>query len=150
MGLANNHTLDFGTAALVDCANRLVREQIQPIGVGKPGSNAWTPSFFSVLDGKKIALLAISDVGPAASPQIAAASDRLGLNAAIGNARQHADFVICLVHWGLENTKSITDEQRELARWLIDHGVNLVVGSHPALCSGARLLSWLPNCVFAG
>src|SRR5205823_517386 len=37
MGLANNHALDFGTAALEDCAAHLVQEQIEPIGVGKPG-----------------------------------------------------------------------------------------------------------------
>src|SRR6266496_1468937 len=131
VGLANNHALDFGTAALEDCAERLLREQVQPIGVGKPGSSDWTPSFFPVLDEKKIALLAINDVGPAAGPPIAVASDRLGLNAAIANARQHANFVVCLVHWGVENSENVTDEQRELARWLIDHGVDLVVGSHP-------------------
>src|SRR5436309_7238467 len=87
MGLANNHALDFGTAALEDCAAHLVQEQIEPIGVGKPGGKTYTPSFFSILDGKRIALLAITDVGPAAGHQIAAASDRSGLSAAIANAR---------------------------------------------------------------
>lgn len=129
MGLANNHALDFGTAALEDCAARLSEEQVLPIGAGK--SDAYTPNFFSVLDGKKIALLAVSDVGPAADPQIATTSDRSRLNAAISNARSHANFVVCMVHWGTENSEHITDEQRELARWLIDHGVDLVVGSHP-------------------
>ena len=36
-----------------------------------------------------------------------------------------------MVHWGIENSEKITDEQSELARWLIDRGVDLVVGSHP-------------------
>jgi hypothetical protein len=156
MGMANNHALDFGTAALEDSAERLFREQVQPIGVGKPNSSACTPSFFSVLDGKKIALLAISDVGPAAHPQIAAASDRLGLNAAIANARSHANLVVCLVHWGVENSEKITDEQRELARWLIDHGVDLVVGSHPHCIQaldfyhGCPIAYSLGNLVFDG
>ena len=35
MGLANNHALDFGAEALDDCANRLFREQIQAVGIGK-------------------------------------------------------------------------------------------------------------------
>jgi hypothetical protein len=154
MGLANNHSLDFGAAALVDCAARLFREQIQPIGVGKPSSNP--PSLFSVLDGKKIAVLAVSDVGPPAAPQIGAASDRLGLNAAIANARQHANFVVCLVHWGVENSENIADEQRELARWLIDHGVDLVVGSHPHCVQpldfyhGCPIAYSLGNLVFDG
>jgi poly-gamma-glutamate capsule biosynthesis protein CapA/YwtB (metallophosphatase superfamily) len=154
MGPANNHALDFGAAALDDCAVRLFREQIQPIGVGKPSSNP--PSLFSVLDGKKIAVLAVSDVGPAAGPRIAAASDRIGLNAAIANARQHANFVVCLVHWGVENSENIADEQRELARWLIDHGVDLVVGSHPHCVQpldfyhGCPIAYSLGNLVFDG
>jgi hypothetical protein len=153
MALANNHALDFGSAALEDCAARLFREQIQPIGVGKSSSNP--PSLFSVL-GKKIAVLAVSDVGPAADLQIAAASDRIGLKAAIANARQQVNFVVCLVHWGVENSDTITDKQRELARWLIDHGVDLVVGSHPHCVQpldfyhGCPIAYSLGNLVFDG
>jgi hypothetical protein len=156
MGLANNHALDFGTAALDDCAAHLFGEQVQPVGVGKPDRNALAPSFFSMLDGKRIALLAITDVGPAAGPPIAAASDRSGLNTAIANARSHANFVVCLVHWGVENSEKVTDEQRQLARWLIDHGVDLVVGSHPHRVQsldfyhGCPIAYSLGNLVFDG
>ncbi|PYI98868.1 MAG: hypothetical protein DME98_02780 [Verrucomicrobia bacterium] len=131
MGLANNHALDFGTAALRDCAASLSGEKIEPVGLGTPTGNACAPSFFSVRDRKKIAVLAISDVGPAAGSEIAAASDRVCLSGAIASARSRASLVGCMVHWGIENTANITDEQRELARWLVDHGVDLVVGSHP-------------------
>jgi Bacterial capsule synthesis protein PGA_cap len=156
MGLANNHALDFGAVALDDCAAHLVQDQIEPIGLGKSGGNTYTPSFFSMLDGKRIALLAITDVGPAAGPQIDAASDRPGLNAAIANARSHANFVVCLVHWGVENSENVTDEQRQLGRWLIDHGVDLVVGSHPHCVQaldfyhGSPIAYSLGNLVFDG
>jgi hypothetical protein len=155
MGLANNHALDFGAAALDDCAAHLFREQVQPIGIGKRGRSALAPSFFPILDGKRIALLAITDVGPAAG-QIAAASDRSGLNVAIANARSYANFVVCLVHWGVENSEKITDEQRQLARWLIDRGVDLVVGSHPHCVQaldfyhGCPIAYSLGNLVFDG
>src|SRR5262249_869515 len=128
MGLANNHALDFGPAALHDSAARLFREHVEPIGVEKSDSSVYVPSFFSVPGGKKLALLAISAVGTGA--EIATASDRTKLQAAIATARSQADLVVCLVHWGIENSERITDEQRELARWLIDRGVDLVVGSH--------------------
>jgi Bacterial capsule synthesis protein PGA_cap len=150
MGLANNHALDFGSRALQDCAARLIQEKIEPVGVAKTGSNSCEPSFFSVLDGKKIALLAISAVGPAAR------IDRPNLNSAIATAHSHADFVVCLVHWGIENSENITDEQRELARWLIDHGVDLVVGSHPHCVQsldfyhGRPIAYSLGNLVFDG
>ncbi|HEU0273035.1 MAG TPA: CapA family protein [Candidatus Udaeobacter sp.] len=156
MGLANNHALDFGPAALEDCANRLFREQILPVGVGKPGSNPWTPSFFSRHDGKKIALLAVNEVDSASGSQIRVVSDRLGLNTAIANARRDASFVACLVHWGIENSEKTTDGQREFARWLVDHGVDLVVGSHPHCVQqldfyhGCPIAYSLGNLVFDG
>ena len=131
MALANNHALDFGTAALQDCAAHLSAEKVEPVGLETTTSNGQTPCLFSVFDGKKIALLAISDVGPAGRCEIALASDRLHLSDAIETARSHADLVVCLVHWGIENSPNVTDEQRELARWLVDHGIDVVVGSHP-------------------
>ena len=155
MGLANNHSLDFGDDALEDCAARLFREHVQPIGAGKAGSPDSAPNFFSV-SGKKMAVLAISDVGPAASGQVAAASARAGLSAAIASARSQANFVACLVHWGTENSERITDAQRELGRWLVDHGVDLVVGSHPHCVQpldfyhGRAIAYSLGNLVFDG
>jgi poly-gamma-glutamate capsule biosynthesis protein CapA/YwtB (metallophosphatase superfamily) len=156
MGLANNHALDFGTVALRDCAACLSREKIEPVGVGTPTGDAYRPVFFSVPAGKRIALLAISDVGPGAEPQIATASDRVCLSDAIATAHSRANLVICLVHWGIENSESITDEQRELARWLVDHGVDLVVGSHPHCVQpldfyhGCPIAYSLGNLVFDG
>jgi poly-gamma-glutamate synthesis protein (capsule biosynthesis protein) len=123
--------LDFGTVALHDSAAHLLREEIEAVGVETPTREACDPSFFSLSDGKRIALLAISDVDPMPNSQIAAASVRAKLGPAITKARSHANLVICLVHGGIENSEKITDEQRELARWLIDRGVDLVVGSHP-------------------
>jgi poly-gamma-glutamate synthesis protein (capsule biosynthesis protein) len=84
------------------------------------------------------------------------ASDHSGLNAAIADARSHANFVVCLVHWGVENSEKVTDEQRQLARWLIDHGVDLVVGSHPHRVQsldfyhGCPIAYSLGNLVFDG
>ncbi len=156
MGLANNHALDFGTAALRDCAASLSREKIEPVGLGIPTRAACAPSFFSVRDGKKIALLAISDVGHVAGSEIAAASDRGHLSDAIASARSHASLVVCMVHWGIENTANVTDKQRELARWLVDHGVDLVVGSHPHCVQpldfyhGCPIAYSLGNLVFDG
>ena len=156
MGLANNHALDFGTAALHDCAASLSREKIEPVGLGTPTGNACAPSFFSVGDGKKIALLAINDVGLIAGPEIAAASDRARLSDAIASARARASLVACMVHWGIENSENVTDEQRELARWLVDQGVDLVVGSHPHCVQpldfyhGCPIAYSLGNLVFDG
>jgi hypothetical protein len=156
MGLANNHALDFGPIALHDSAAHLLREEVEPVGVETPTRKACDPSFFSLPDGKKMALLAISDVDPTPSSQIGTASVRAKLGAAITKARLHANLVVCLVHWGIENSERTTDEQRELARWLIDRGVDLVVGAHPHCVQpldfyhGCPIAYSLGNLVFDG
>jgi hypothetical protein len=138
------------------CPQALSREKIEPVGLATPTSNAYRPGFFSLPAGKKIALLAISDVAPAAGIQLAAASDRVGLSDAIASARPQANVVACLLHWGIENSENVTDEQRELARWLVDHGVDLVVGSHPHCVQpldfyhGCPIAYSLGNLVFDG
>jgi len=154
MGLANNHSLDFGPVALRDSAAHLLWEKVEPVGVETPTRKACDPSFFSLSDGKKVALLAISAFDQGS--EISTASDRAKLNIAIGSARSHADLIVCLVHWGIENSERITDEQRELARWLIDRGVDLVVGSHPHCVQpldfyhGCPIAYSLGNLVFDG
>jgi poly-gamma-glutamate synthesis protein (capsule biosynthesis protein) len=154
MGLANNHALDFGSLALRDSATRLLREGIQPVGIQTPARNAYDATFFELSDRKKISLLAISDIGHGS--EIATASRRAELKSAIGNARSHSDLTVCFVHWGIENSKRVTDKQRELARWLIDRGVDLVVGSHPHCVQpldfyhGRPIAYSLGNLVFDG
>ncbi|HXI74932.1 MAG TPA: CapA family protein, partial [Pyrinomonadaceae bacterium] len=128
----------------------------EPVGVEGPAKKAFDPSFFPLSDGKQIALLAINDVNSKPSSQIASASVRTKLGAGIKNARAHANLVVCLVHWGIENSEKITDEQRELGRWLIDRGVDLVIGSHPHCVQpldfyhGRPIAYSLGNLVFDG
>ena len=131
MGLANNHALDFGSIGLRDSVTQLSTENIESVGVTTANANSYSPRIFSLSDPCKLGLLAISDVDAAPESEIAAASDRVRLNEAIADARSRATVVICLVHWGIEQSENVTDQQRELARWLVDHGVDVVVGSHP-------------------
>ena len=88
--------------------------------------------------------------------ELATASGRARLTAAINQAREQANFVVCLVHWGIENRSAVTDDQRALARWLVDHGVDAVVGSHPHCLQpldfyrGRPIAYSLGNLVFDG
>ncbi|MBO7489783.1 MAG: CapA family protein [Bacteroidales bacterium] len=41
------------------------------------------------------------------------------------------DFVIAVVHWGVEYQKHNNKEQERIARWLFDNGCNAVIGAHP-------------------
>lgn len=45
--------------------------------------------------------------------------------------RYGADFIIALMHWGIEYQRHGNREQQRIARWLFDHGCGAVVGAHP-------------------
>ena len=166
VSLANNHALDLGDGALRDCAQILRLEKIEIVGAAtRATENPYAPKLFELRNGASLALLAVSDlpVGRVrlrriepTNPPIAHASDRARLAAAVQTARTEADLVACMVHWGIENTRLVTDQQRELARWLIDHGVDIVVGSHPHCVQpldfyhGRPIAYSLGNLVFDG
>ena len=50
---------------------------------------------------------------------------------AIRAARETADAVVLLIHWSHDFIRTPHHEQRERARWLVDAGVDVIVGSGP-------------------
>ena len=39
--------------------------------------------------------------------------------------------IVVQLHWGIENHPCETDQQRNVAHWLIDNGADLIIGHHP-------------------
>lgn len=46
------------------------------------------------------------------------------------------DFVIAFIHWGYEFINYPNIDQKKLAHWLIDSGVDLIAGMHPHVAQG--------------
>lgn len=46
-------------------------------------------------------------------------------------ARKNADVVVVSCHWGNEDTHTISESQRSMARQLADWGADLIIGTHP-------------------
>jgi hypothetical protein len=130
VGLANNHANDFGRDALLDSIVRLKANDVAVVGAAETPELSYAPHFFTARDGQKGAFIALTDVEDNGNDAVALASDRDRVASAIAEARAAAGFVLCLMHWGDENTARVTERQRELARWLIDHDVDVVVGCH--------------------
>jgi hypothetical protein len=159
VSLANNHAGDFGREALMDSIARLQASDIASVGAGETDERAYAPHFFTARNGTKAALIALSDVDDdfaARDAPVASAGQRERVARAISAARAQAAFVLCLVHWGDENTARVTEGQRELARWLIDHDVDAVAGSHSHCVQpmdfyhGRPIVYSLGNLVFDG
>jgi poly-gamma-glutamate capsule biosynthesis protein CapA/YwtB (metallophosphatase superfamily) len=87
---------------------------------------------------------------------VATSSNRERVARAVAEAHARAEFVLCLMHWGNENTAGVSDRQRTLTRWLIDQGVDAVAGCHPHIIQpldfyhGRPVVYSLGNLVFDG
>ncbi|MCQ2141174.1 MAG: CapA family protein [Bacteroidales bacterium] len=55
-----------------------------------------------------------------------------------------ADFIIALPHWGLEYQLKHSYAQENLARWLVDQGVDAIVGGHPHVVQDTTHIKGVP------
>ena len=51
------------------------------------------------------------------------------------------DVIIALPHWGIEYQTLPSNEQRKMAKWLLDKGVDHVIGGHPHVAQPMELLN---------
>lgn len=161
VSLANNHTGDFGHEAFVEQLDLLAQQQIACFGGGRDCAAARQPLLLN-LHGLKIALLGYNDFQPrsfeagASWPGVAWSVDEqvvADLHAA--RTLHKADLVIPYMHWGDESDPA-NERQKSLARLMIDHGADLVIGGHPHVTQGAEyykgklIVYSLGNFVFDG
>jgi poly-gamma-glutamate synthesis protein (capsule biosynthesis protein) len=138
--LANNHTLDYGPAALAECLALLDQAGIRHAGAGQDLSAAITPVLLETAAGS-IGVIALTDN----EPQWEAAADRSGVQFVAYNAqgllepyrsrlsrmieltRRDAAWVIISAHVG-PNWGAPAPAMRALAHELIDLGADLYWG----------------------
>ncbi|MGC5771208.1 CapA family protein [Paenibacillus pabuli] len=144
VNLANNHILDQGVEGLVDTLAYLKEYGIAHTGAGMNEDEAYAPAYLE-RKGMKIALLGFSRVVPKASWKadgnragVAEAYDSTGAVKAIQEARQKADLVIVVAHWGEERVSTPNTDQTRLAHEFVDAGADLVVGGHPHVLQGVE------------
>ena len=140
VALANNHVLDYGPEALLDCLDRLRQAHIPYTGAGATLKEALTPAFLQ-MDNFKIAILALTDN----EPKWEATLSKPGINyvaynerglltpyreriaLAIQQSRQQAQLVIVSAHIG-PNWGAPSQAIQALAHQLIGLGVDVYWG----------------------
>lgn len=140
--LANNHTGDYGQVGYDDTVATL-----KGVGVAPFGDEL---THIADVKGVKIGLFGHSAWED--TPDM-----RAQLKRDIDGLRQRgADVVVPFMHWGIEATDQPYDVQIELAKFLIDNGADMVIGSHPhvlqslAVYKGRLIAYSLANFSFGG
>lgn len=162
VGLANNHSGDFGPAAFAEMLGRLDKAGIAYFGGGHTLKEAHTPLIIE-RKGLRIALLGYDEFFPRSfeadvdKPGVAWSEDeQVRLDITTARSLHRADLVIPVMHWGWENEQRASARQRQLARLMIDAGADAVVGGHPHVTQdietyrGKPIIYSLGNFLFDG
>lgn len=123
---ANNHALDQGSAGYAESVHRL--------------SEAGFITFGHHVKDDEIAL-ATTTVGGFALAYLGYNTtdnplDRQAAARVIAKASTETDYVIAYVHWGNEYRSQPDASSIDTAHWLIDQGVDIVIGGHPHWTQG--------------
>ncbi len=131
VSMANNHMLDMGAAGLADSVAFWRSQPVLAIGA-KDGS---APAIVEK-DGVKIGWLAYtygtnSYMAPTDASVQVPYIDKEQISAdltELRNAGVHG--IIVSVHWGVDNSTTVTDEQKDLAQFLASAGADVILGHH--------------------
>jgi poly-gamma-glutamate capsule biosynthesis protein CapA/YwtB (metallophosphatase superfamily) len=156
--LANNHTMDFQAPGLVETLETLNKAGIQSIGAGRNRTEARRPTILEV-KGQRIAYLGYYGADFGAATENAAGTnyaEESQISADIKALRPQVDWIVVNYHWGEELAEYPAEWQKDLARFTIDQGADLIVGHHPHVLQGAELYKGraiaysLGNFIFGG
>lgn len=120
-GVANNHSLDFGSGGLKETAQVLA-----DAGVGVCG---YSTAYKTVKNGVRVTCMAVTEWDYTIDE----------LTEMLKAQRADCDLLIVMIHWGEEKVYAATASQVAYGRALVDAGADLVLGSHSHVVGGIEL-----------
>ncbi len=157
---ANNHSGDYGRAAVLDQAAWLQASGIEPVGTGENSEAAFRP-LFRQLGAVELAVFNID----ATQPRFAAGPDAAGsaylsladpalwfetLAPRIAEARLQADVVLVAVHWGDNRVAHPSAQKIAVGHAIIDAGADAVLGASAHVLQGIEIYKDRPILHDAG
>ena len=133
--LENNHSKDLGEAGKSKTIEILRQNQITPVFLDN------SPQFFTVKN-DVIALISINMVLSKDSTKNQVPS--IEIRQKLRLARSLAKMVIVSIHWGSELLQWPNQEQREIAKWLVNNGADLIIGGHPHVVQKPEIIDGKP------
>ena len=139
--LANNHFLDYGKEGVEQTMDSLQRYNIDSVGGGKDLNEA-SAILYKEFGGQKLAIInccehefsIASSNTPGSNPL-----NPLRQYYDIREARNHADYVLIIVHGGHEHYQLPSLRMQETYRFFVDAGADAVVNHHQHCYSGFEI-----------
>lgn len=144
--LANNHIFDYGESGLEDTLDTLSGANLSYVGAGMSQQQINTP-FLLQRDGSTLAIVNFAEnewsTSHGESPGATPLSPVRNYHA-ISKARRVADLVAVVVHGGHEHYPLPSPRMKELYRFFVDAGADLVINHHQHCVSGFEVYKGKP------
>lgn len=132
ISLANNHALDKGVDAIKYSNSYWKTKDVITAGTYNSIEERDEPHIYE-MNGIKYAFFAYTTISNAYVPNdyiLNMYSAERAKND-IDKIKDQVDVIIVSMHWGVEDTNTPTESQRQIADYLSSLGVNLIIGAHP-------------------
>jgi len=130
LGLANNHTFDFGLS-----------------GYNQTVSNVWDSGLVpfghpSVVAQPSYTLLKVSDttVGILAIHTLYGQPTKDSLATVFETMKSESDLQVAYVHWGEEYVDTPSQKERDFSKILADLGIDIIIGHHPHVVQSIEMV----------
>lgn len=144
--LANNHFYDQGEKGVKDTINRCKAFSIDYFGAGFNLEDAAKTHYISIKD-KIVAIINCCEIEfSIASAQHGGSNplNPISQYYAINEAKSKADFVVVIVHGGIEHFQYPTMRMQQTYRFFVDAGANAVINHHQHCYSGYEIYNGAP------
>lgn len=146
VSLANNHFYDFGEKGVMDTIAACQKNGMDYMGGGINLQEA-NKILYKVIDGKKVAFInrcenewSIAKEGKGGSAPL----DTIKTYYDIQTAKLEADFVVLVLHGGIEHYELPTPQMKKTYRFFVDAGADAVVNHHQHCYSGYEVYKGKP------
>ena len=149
---ANNHILDKGSEGAARTADiyRRMEADGKILFTGLAGSEEERARNYPLMIRRKGISLALLNVTYGTNlgatlhwPKINYIGRRTEIEEALIKA-ENADMTIVLPHWGPEYQNAHSESQKDAAEWLIEHGADIIIGTHPHVVQDTAHISNVP------
>lgn len=146
VSLANNHIRDFGDLGVIETISACRSAGLDYVGAGKDRIEA-SKALIRVINGFRVAIINFCEEEfNAASTSEAGAYifDTIEAYKEISILKSSVDFIIAIYHGGIEYVQYPTLEMIKIFRFLVDIGIDAVVGHHAHVYLGYEIYKEKP------
>ena len=137
INFANNHALDRGAEGIMSSIDYLDNyDEVYYLGIHRSAEERAGRQVILEINNFTVGFLAytFSTNGipfPSGRTYLVSMIDRETMAREINALRPHCDYLVVSMHWGAEYALNYNRGQEDLARFLADQQVDLVIGHHP-------------------